>query len=214
VDATDEPCVAFSFFQLSVAGVAPAGIPLSVPSPCDAQAAQLNLERRAAGAAPGGFDYAVCSNARGSSELTIFSIRTNPAYAMSRPAFAGCTPLGAARFAGQAAFVASCGQHRRLATADARDGELEVRDIDERGLICKGGAALLRFGTSWLRLEEPIGGLELLLGEDLSPLGSRAVWVGQALVVARAVDTRLELRRYGCRDSSAVELPVDGDAGL
>jgi hypothetical protein len=65
VDASEDACVAFNFFQLSAAGVASAGIPLSVPSPCDGQAAQLNLEYRGAGSSAGGFDYAVCSNARG-----------------------------------------------------------------------------------------------------------------------------------------------------
>jgi hypothetical protein len=213
VDVSDEPCVAFNFFQLSAAGVAPSGIPLSVPSPCDTHAAQLELEPRGVGAAPGGFDYAVCSNARGSSELTIFSIRTSPAYAMSRQAFTGCTPLGGARFGGQATYVARCGQHRRIATADARDGELALQDIDERGLICREGSALVRFGSSWLRLDEAIGRLELLLSEDLAPPDSRAVWAGQALLVARALDGRLQLHRYVCRDSSVIELPGELDAG-
>jgi hypothetical protein len=215
VDASDEACVAFNFFQLSAAGIAPAGIPLSVPSPCDSQAAQLNLEYRGAGSPPGAFDYAVCSNVRGSSSLTIFSIRTSPAYAMSREAFTGCTPLGAARFGGQAAFVAACGKYRRLAMADARTGELDVQEGEERGLICRGGAALVRFGSTWLRLVEPLGRLELLLSEALSPPGSRAVWTGQALAVARIADAKLVLSRYGCEDGDGgvVELPVDTDAG-
>jgi hypothetical protein len=132
---------------------------------------------------------------------------------MSREAFTGCTPLGAARFGGQAAFVATCGEFRRLALVDARTGELGVQDGDERGLICREGSALVRFGSTWLRLVDPLGRLELLLSDDLSPPGSRAVWTGQALVVARAVDTMLVLARYGCLDSSVVQLPVDVDAG-
>jgi hypothetical protein len=213
VDASEEGCVAFNFFQLTAGGVAPAGIPLSVPSPCDSQAAQLNLESRGAASSAGAFDYAVCSNARGAPALTIFSIRTDPAYAMSREAFTGCTPLGAARFGGQAAFVATCGKYRRLALADARTGELGVQDGDERGLICRGGSALVRFGATWLRLVEPLGRLELLLSDDTSPPGSRAVWTGRALLVARADGARLGLSRYVCRDSSLEQSPADADAG-
>lgn len=215
-----EPCTSFQLHRLSANGTRPAGFPLAVPSPCESQAAQLVL---APGRAPGSgegigrFDYAICSRAGTSRVLTVFSIQPSPAYAMAEDVFAGCTPLGAGRFAGQATFVADCGAIRRLATAPGGGESLVVRDLDPRGLICRQGAASLAFGGSWLALDEPLGQLQLLLGDDLAPPGARAVWTGAALLVARVDDAaRLHVTRHVCSGnvlSERSEWSDVGDAG-
>ncbi|HWO10295.1 MAG TPA: hypothetical protein VNN80_12465, partial [Polyangiaceae bacterium] len=191
-------------------GPRPTGLSLAVPQPCASQAAQLAPRggTRGLGADEAGpFEYAVCSLAPASSALTIFSIRPSPAYATAREVFAGCTPLGAARFAGDAAFVASCEGERRIARVDRESGALSVESLEPRGLVCGAGGASLRLGSGWLRPSEPLGGLELLLGEDLAPAGSRAIWAGEALLVARwAADGTLALARHACRGAALVEL--------
>ena len=202
------------------------GLSLAVPRPCTSHAAQLAPRGGSRGPGAdevGPFDYAVCSLAPASSALTIFSIRPSPAYAMAREVFAGCTPLGAARFAGDAAFVASCEGERRIARIDRESGELSVESLEPRGLVCGAAGASLRLGAGWLRPSEPLGGLELLLGEDLAPPGARAIWTGEALLVARwAADGTLALARHACRGAALVELgdaakgrgpPGDGSAG-
>lgn len=212
--AADAACAAFGFFRLSAAGAEPAGVPLSVPRPCTAHAAQLvtgfDLER---GGGPGAFDYAVCSGSGGRSALTVFSIRPSPAYAMADRVFDGCTPLGAGLFAGEAAFVAACDGGRRMATVDARRGALVEHGLEQRGLLCGADGARVRFGAGWLRPAEPLGHLELLLTEDLAPPGARAVWTGAALLVARVEDGGLELSRHGCRGASLFDLGPPPDSG-
>jgi hypothetical protein len=51
------------------------------------------------------------------------------------------------------------------------------------------------------------------LTEDLAPSGARAVWTGEALVIARADAGRLVLSRHACRGSSLVELEGPFEAG-
>jgi hypothetical protein len=216
--AGDDECFSFQFFGISGDGAHATGIPLSVPSPCAEWSAQLvpapaSAERRPDVQEPQRFDYAICSGGPAASRLTVFSIVPHPAYASAQETLAGCTPLGAGRFANAPAFVAACGLDRRMATLPVDGGRPVVRTINERGLICNAGAPLVRFGTEWLRPSGPLGRLELLLTEDLAPPGARAVWTGEALVVARADAGRLVLSRHACRGSSLIELEGPFEAG-
>jgi hypothetical protein len=211
------PCHAFQFYRLSASGARATGVPLTVPGPCDEQAVQLVVapgRGNGDGEALGRFDYAVCSRASTTPALTVFSIQPNPAYAMAEEVFAGCTPLGAGRFGGEAAFVAVCKGQRRLVTAPEGGQPLVVRDLDRRGLVCRNGAAALAFGSGWLGLNEPIGRLELLLDDDLAPPGSRAVWAGAALLVARLdAAAQLHVASYACRGNTLLEQAEVFDAG-
>lgn len=212
--ATEPPCRAFQFFSIDVDGAKTAGFPLAVPAPCADHAAQLvpSSGGRASGAAEP-FEYAVCSESQRRSALTIFSIRPSPAYAQAEEVFAGCTPLGAARFGGQSAFVAQCADERRWARLDGEGGAAIVESLEPRGLVCGAAGANARLGAGWLRLVEPLGGLELLLGNDLAPPGSRVTWTGSALLVARPTASGvLALVRYACRGTALVELGAPPDA--
>ena len=169
--------------------------------------------RRSAAGDNGPLEYAICAGPVGASALTVFSIRQNPAYAAAEEGLAGCSPLGAGRFGGEATFVGVCAGQRRAVSVPAGGGALLRRDLDQRGLICNGDGAVLRFGSGWLRAREPLGNLELLSGDDLAPPGARAVWTGAALLVAQLREGRLSLSRHGCRDNRLVELDAPGDAG-
>jgi hypothetical protein len=212
--ATEPSCRAFQFFAIDVDGARAAGFPLAVPAPCAEHAAQLAPS--SGGLASGAvepFEYAVCSESQGRSALTIFSIRPSPAYAQAEEVFAGCTPLGAARFGGQSAFVAQCGGERRLARLDGDGGAAVVDSLEPRGLVCGAAGANARLGAGWLRLLEPLGSLELLLGKELAPPGSRATWTGTALLVARPTASgELALDRYACQGTALVEVDVAPDA--
>jgi hypothetical protein len=186
---------------------------LTVPNPCAAHSAQLVAGRRAASGEAGPFEYAICAGPTGASALTVFSIQPSPAYAAAEEALAGCAPLGAGRFGGEATFVAACGAQRRSVSVPADGGALVARNLDVRGLGCNASGPLLRFGNGWLRPSEPLGRLELLLNDDLAPPGARAVWTGAALLVAQASDGRLSLRRYGCRDTQLLELDPPAQGG-
>jgi hypothetical protein len=212
---SDGTCSEFRFFQIHPDAALPTGLSLTVPSPCEARSAQLVAPRTSAGAAANGrFDYAICSGVGPARALTVFSIQPNPAYAAAEEVFAGCTPLGAGRFAGDAVFVARCGSGRRMATVPAEGGEIGVQDLDERGLVCGAHGPTLRLGRTWLRPGEPLGDLELLLNDDIAPHGARAVWAGSVLLVARLEEGHLRLTRHACRGSSLVELQEAADAGI
>jgi hypothetical protein len=212
-DTRERACSAFHFFEIAPEAARPTGLSLTVPNPCAAHSAQLVSAQRAPGGEAGPFEYAICAGPAGASALTVFSIQPSPAYAAAEEALAGCAPLGAGRFGGEATFVASCGRQRRSVSVSADGGALVARNLDERGLICDASGALLRFGNRWLRPSEPLGRLELLLNDDLAPTGARAVWTGAALLVAQASERQLSLRRYGCGNRQLLELDAPQDAG-
>jgi hypothetical protein len=212
-DPRERECSAFHFFEIAADAARPTGLSLTVPNPCAAHSAQLVSAQRAPGGEAGPFEYAICAGPAGASALTVFSIQPSPAYAAAEEALAGCTPLGAGRFGGEATFVGSCGGQRRSVSVSANGGALVARNLDERGLTCDAGGAVLPFGNRWLRPSEPLGRLELLLDDDWAPPGARAVWTGAALLVAHASDGQLALRRYGCRNGQPLELDAPYDAG-
>jgi hypothetical protein len=212
-DARERSCSAFQFFEIGPDAARPTGLGLTVPEPCAAHSAQLVSARRGANGEAGPFEYAICAGPAGASALTVFSIQPSPAYAAAEEGLAGCTPLGAGRFGGEATFVGVCGGQRRSVSVPLDGGALVARNLDERGLVCSPSGALLRFGNGWLRPSEPLGRLELLSSDDLAPEGARAVWTGSALLVAQASAGRLALRRHACRDSRLLELGAPRDAG-
>ncbi|MEY4549861.1 MAG: hypothetical protein RL685_6056 [Pseudomonadota bacterium] len=205
---TEEPCFGFRFYRLSASGVLPVGLGLHVPVPCDARAALLL-------AGPGSdeqrYHYAVCTREAGETVLTAFSIDPARSYAASQPVLPGCQPLGAGLFAGQPTFVAECRGSRRLARFVGADSPFALQSADVRGLLCGSGASgapRVRFGDGWLALTGPQAQLELLLDAELSPPGSRAVWTGSALLVARAAGGQLALDRYRCAGTELQRQPV------
>jgi len=212
-NTSGRPCSTFQFFEIAPDAGRSTGLSLTVPRPCAEHSAQLVSARRAASGEPGPLEYAICAGPEGASGLTVFSIQPNPAYAAAEEALAGCTPLGAGRFGGEATFVGVCAGQRRGVSVSADGGALVAHNLDERGLVCKASGPLLRFGSGWLRPSEPLGRLELLLNDDLAPAGARAVWTGAALVVAHSRHGRLSLHRYGCRDTRLLELDPAQDAG-
>jgi hypothetical protein len=207
------PCFDLRFYRLEPGGRVEAGLTLAVPAACEARAIQLVSARDEGGEREPRFDYAVCTTSPQGSTVTVFSIQPERQYALAERAFEGCTPLGAARFAGAATFVARCGAERRMASAGEGDSPLRVQDLHERGLVCSGDAARLRFGSRWLRLKEPMGGLELVLDADLAPAGASVVWTGAALLVARVEAGVLRVAKYVCTGSELRELANPLTAG-
>jgi hypothetical protein len=208
-DGSDESCFGFRFYQLSGRGAFETGLGLRVPVPCDARAALLISARAPAqpGAGEPRFQYAVCTRSESAPVLTVFSIEPDRSYAAAQKLFSDCTPLGAGNFAGQSLFVAECQGARRVARLRSADAPVEIVNLDVRGLLCSARGARLRLGSEWLELSEPSDRLELLLDASLSPPGSRAVWTGSALLVARLDAGRLVLDRHACADSGLRQLP-------
>lgn len=206
------PCHELRFYNLGPGGAIEPGLSLSVPAACDERAIQL-VSGPDGGGERSRFDYAVCTTSPGGTTVTVFSIQPERQYALAERAFEGCTPLGASRFAGASTFVASCGADRRMASVGEGDAPLRLEDLHERGLVCSGDAARLRFGSGWLRLSEPMGGLELVLDAELAPAGASVVWTGAALLVARADEGALRVEKYVCSESRLRQLANPLSAG-
>jgi hypothetical protein len=201
-------CFGFQFYELSSDDARATGVPLSVPVPCAAQAAQLVAGPRssARGADSAAFEYAICTRAESGPVLTVFTIEPERQYAAAQRVLSGCVPLGAGRFEGESSFVAQCGSDRRMVTLVDSDRLPRERDISVRGVVCDGEQPRVRMGREWLGLTTPVDRLELLVGEDLAPPGARVAWTGRALLVVKAGAAGLELSRYACQSSQLVAL--------
>ncbi|HVZ36232.1 MAG TPA: hypothetical protein VG963_27580, partial [Polyangiaceae bacterium] len=203
-DGNAGPCFGFRFYQLSAAGAREMEFPLRVPAPCDSlSVALVPVSSTPPAGAPGPhLNYAVCTDVGSGAQLTVFSIEPERSYAEAQHLFEGCTPLGAGVFAGQVSFVAECGGVRRLARLRSGDAAPELHQLDARGLLCTAHGARLRLGEEWLGLDSPTDRLELVLDSERSPAGSRAVWSGAALLVARVREGELDLSRFTCSGSA------------
>ncbi|MFK7988869.1 MAG: hypothetical protein AB8I08_22815 [Sandaracinaceae bacterium] len=117
---------------------------------------------------------------------------------------AGCTPVGIAPVEGGAAVVARCPDGAVSATVvDAQGRVLRRLPHAEPHHACERGRMVVELvengQRAGVKLGARLGRLEALLAEDVAPPGSRAVWTGQALLIAAPIDTgEVALRRYEC----------------
>jgi hypothetical protein len=188
-DRTTE-CTRFAFTDLAGASPAPRRVPLSVPSPCSAAIAGFVV-------LGGRWHYALCSTASGRELTTAFRIQYQPRYAEAHEVLPGCSPAGATTVGESVIVAADCPGGRRavrIAGADARPAPL---DLEKRSVDCELGHPVL--SPLALRLSEPRDGLATLLPAEIAPSGSRAVWTGTTLIVARYVAGEVALHRFRCR---------------
>ena len=201
IDPGRHGCFAFAFHELEEKRAAPAGLPLSVPVPCTDHSASLVVRGTR-------FHYGVCTDAGKGPVTTLFSIQREPEYARADSLLEGCTPAGTFVWHDAAWLVADCEGGRRAARIG--DDPAEFLDLHGQRLECTSGKLRVRAPSLELALDEPRAGLEPLLPPDVAPTGSRAVWTGQALVVASsfAEQLRVSVRRcHGDRLETATLVP-------
>ena len=199
VDSGRRECTGFSWWRLARGRAESHGFSLSVPAPCREHAVSL-LGRS------GKVAYAVCSQASGEQRTTLFTVQSDPQYARADEVLPGCTPLGLFADGNAGWLISDCGGKRRAARAGADNGPIEVRDLPSPRLECQAGRAELRAGPFEIALKSPLARLELILPSVLAPRGSRAVWTGEALLVAAASARKLSLSRYVCEGNQLKEV--------
>lgn len=199
VDSGRRECTGFSWWRLARGSADSHGFSLSVPSPCHEHAVSL-LGR------PGKLAYAVCSQPGREQRTTLFTVQTDPQYARADEVLPGCHPLGLFADGSAAWLVADCGGRRRAARAGDDNGPVELRELASPRLECQAGRAELRAGPFDIALKTPTARLELLLPSVLAPPGSRAVWAGEALLVAATTSRKLSLSRYACQGNQLKEI--------
>lgn len=155
----------------------------------------------------------VCSASDGA-HGHVFVLRAEPPYAADDDGPAGCLPVGLVALAEGAASVSRCaeGLHVAHLGTDGRAVATTTRSV--LSTACVNGHPQLRSTgdgvTISLSLEAPQSRLEALLPQSLAPAGARAVWTGEALLVAAPQGADVFLRRYVCRATST-ELVRDDD---
>ncbi len=115
----------------------------------------------------------------------------------------GCEPVGLTAHQGGALLIATCeGALRGVQITDA-GREVEVLNGLTRRVRCVGGQPTVEIGaegvaTMQTRLEAHRGRLGPLLPEDIGGAAVRAVWTGEAVLVAKPMAGEVNVQRYQC----------------
>lgn len=151
---------------------------------------------------------AVCHLEGGAPSTTIESVR--PALSYAGPTtFAGCVPVALAPLDDGVLALGRCGDTLAGHALDEMGRTRASFSPIERVAACEDGRPVLRAREgrreAKLTLGAAIGRIEGLLPEDLAPAGARAVWTGEAILVAAPVRRSLILRRYQCRPDGRLD---------
>jgi hypothetical protein len=194
------PCVASQgtcarFTRTGVGGDPSRGMrgtePLEVQRPCDPLVSGALWH-------DGTWYHAVCHADREPSTL-VYAIRPAISYAAPIDLPAGCTPLGIAPLDTGVAAVTRCAGRTSATHLDAMGRPLARFDPAEPSVVCEAGRPSITLGErASLRLDGAREDLEALLPDAIAPASARAVWTGEALVVAAHAQGEVSLRRYRC----------------
>jgi len=179
------------------------GMPLVIPRVCDQPVPGYVW-------ADGTWYYALCAETDGVPETTLYAIRYEPQYAQADRALRGCEPLGLGRVGtGATLMLGRCDEGRidgvRLAEMGTERSSLTsvVRRIE-----CAEGRPRIVIDAGSTRLEVPLSeaapNLAALLPEQMAPQNARAIWTGQALLVAAPIGGEVSLRRFQCEDGGVL----------
>ncbi len=154
--------------------------------------------------AGGTWYYGVCSLEDAAPRTTVYVIRSEVSYAAAVP-FDGCEPDAMTGLGADGVVVrVRCGGEARAVRLDVMGREVERFDGFEAEVACEDGRPTLEVRGGGrprtLRLNEAHDHLEAMLPPELAPSGARAVWTGEALLVAWAEGRELFLRRHQCVD--------------
>lgn len=144
--------------------------------------------------------HALCAIENGGPRTMLFAIQFEPRYAHAEPLLEGCEPVGLTPFADGAAIVGDCqgdaGPERRgWLVSDAARTMASLGTPEAR---CEEGRVHLRLGDQDVTLGAPRDGIEALLPAAMAGSADRAVWTGEAILVATQLGRESALRRYAC----------------
>ena len=192
------PCTRFSPVRL---GTHPGdgvrdGVSLAVPVPCERAIPGFENIRD-------DWYYSICSGEGEGRITTAFAIRFDPEYAHPERVMAGCEAIGMTAHQDGVLLVSRCEDGLRgVQLADAgRQREL-IRGLTRR-VRCVAGRPTIEIGaaegvTMQTRLEGRRGRLGPLLPEQLAGAAARAIWTGEALLVAKPMAGEVNVQRYEC----------------
>jgi hypothetical protein len=191
--STQVGCAQLSLSRLEPSASGREGIGLAVPDPCREPIVGYVF-------ADGTWHYAVCSHASARSIVTTYAISFDPQYARAEKTLEGCTPRGLSPLAGGVVTTGRCGELETALVLRDSGRELARGDTASIEVACREGLPVIAYGAVFERqLLGAADRLEAILPAAIAPEGSRAVWTGEALLVATALGAEVALRRYECR---------------
>ena len=201
-DHRGEQCTGLSVVRLGQASDARRGVGLSIPRPCG----QAVLGHLFVG---GSWYYGVCAEAEAGPTNTIYAIQFEPEYAQAVPLLPGCTVEGMAPGLEGVVLVGDCGGQIEAVRVTRAARQQAALHNAQKEIRCANGLPALRLFSAGgaeisLPLSAPAAGLAPLLPSRIAPAGSRAVWTGEALLVAVPRAREVAMHRYQCRDGQVV----------
>ena len=160
------------------------------------------------------FFYGACHVVAGQPSTTLYAIDPGGAGALaSAPdVLASCAPIGIVPGGTGAIAVGRCGEAvgarevgpRGDIVAGVHQGELRAHcELGRPVLEVRGGQSGVR-----VALAESASRIEALLPGEIAPPGARAVWTGDAVLVATPMGRDVALRRYECEADALVRTDV------
>lgn len=169
-------------------------LPLEIQRPCDPLISGALAHR-------GTSYYAICHE-EPAPRAMVYVIRPDVTYAAAIDSADGCLPAGLAPLDDGVAALTRCGEALSALVLDEMGRERARLARVAREAVCEGGRPVLRIGEGQarhsLRLGEAQDHVEALLPEAMAPEGARAIWTGEALLVAAPIGRDVSLRRYQC----------------
>lgn len=218
--ASTGDCTRFARTRLPEGGTARGDDPSEVASPC------LPLLPGAVAAESGDGEtwfYGIChlgpatptpgAAPESTPATTVYAIDPASSYAAAAEALVGCVPVAMARSETGAVLRGRCGDDEAIANVDAQGRVTHEIRHAVVGARCEGGRPVIEVrdgdaGAPALlthRLTGSESRLEAWLPANIAPDGSRAVWTGEALLVAAPIgaeDSRdVAIRRFECEAS-------------
>ncbi|MAC26066.1 MAG: hypothetical protein CMN31_14620 [Sandaracinus sp.] len=166
------------------------GVGLALPQPC---------ERAVVGfASVGGvWYYALCDGSGGAPATTVFAVQFEPRYAHAERVLEGCAPRGLVPFGDGVVVLGRCDEGMRGMRIASAGRALQPLSGAPR-VDCLDGRPRVRIDAWEDRWDAPRERVEALLPEEVAPEGSRAVWTGEAVLIATPLGREVALRRYEC----------------
>ncbi len=176
--------------------------PLEVRTPCEPFVASALFRA-------GTWYHGIChESAEQGPSTTIYAVRPEVSYA-APTLFEGCVPAGLAPLDRGVLAMARCGDDWVGRHLDEMGQVQATFRPAERTVRCEEGRPVLRIGPgrreAKLQLGAAMARLEALLPEDVAPSSARAIWTGEAILVAVPQQRSLSVRRYQCRKDGRLD---------
>jgi hypothetical protein len=202
--ATEGDCTRFTRERLDSSGGAGRGDePLEVAAPCEPLLpGALSVAGRSY--------YGVC-HAGDAQATTVYVIDPAVSYAAAAEVLPGCVPVGLAPAGPNVVLRAHCPDGEAMTRitetgrtpTTVRQATFAVRCDTGRPTLTAGAGAELAYA-----LTASESRIEAWLPENIAPVGSRAVWTGEALLVAVPQSGEVALRRYECVEGELLRTDV------